>query len=234
VVAVDYLTGRMGAGASIPTQIDIDVFKDLSGDRFNQEIFDEVANENRTISKAILFDLAQRSDVFVSVCRSKMSLVPSSGIQHEGGSSISNGSMTPGREASHPNFSSVRGDSYLSPDNIMTNEFDLEIAARVNEALTEIGLITFFDSHETKMETQIRTAIDKTSLMLMFVSKNYINMLNAGFNGSATNASGSGDEEDSKSRTHSMANIYSASAQGGVHSHAHQHFKNMNQVTYLI
>jgi hypothetical protein len=59
----------MGSGASIPTQIDIATFKELSGDRFNSEVFDEVADENRTISKATLFDLAQRSDVYIAFCR---------------------------------------------------------------------------------------------------------------------------------------------------------------------
>lgn len=226
----------MGAGASIPTQIDLEAFKELSGDRFNQEVFDEVADENRTISRAVLFDLAQRSDVYISFCRSKMSLVPnniniplhesstSSAINSAGGASGAC-APTPRRESS--NNINV-GDSYLLSDSFMSNEYDVELASRVNEALAEMGLITFFDSHEAKLETQVRTAIDKASLMLMFISKNYVNMLNAGLSGTAMGLAN--DEEDEATRIQTMAHIYAAAA--SQHGHSHLHFKNMNQVEY--
>jgi hypothetical protein len=45
-------------GASlIPDKIDIDSFRTLSGDKFTQEVFDSLKDENGFISQSVLLDL---------------------------------------------------------------------------------------------------------------------------------------------------------------------------------
>ena len=46
-----------GAASLIPEQIDIDLFRTLSGDNFNQDVFDSFKNENGFISQSLLLDL---------------------------------------------------------------------------------------------------------------------------------------------------------------------------------
>ena len=46
-----------GAASLIPEQIDIDSFRTLSGDNFNQDVFDILKNENGFISQSVLLDL---------------------------------------------------------------------------------------------------------------------------------------------------------------------------------
>lgn len=46
-----------GAASLIPEQIDIESFRILSGDNFNQEVFDGLKDENGCISQALLLDL---------------------------------------------------------------------------------------------------------------------------------------------------------------------------------
>jgi hypothetical protein len=127
------------------------------------------------------------------------------------------------------------------------NEVDLDVATRVHEALTEMGLITYFDAHENKLETQIRTGIEKTSLVLLFISKSYVSMLTAGgydptmdtHTNSHTHNGGSGSAD-----THSTHGLHStgsgASLLASMHTHlmyshtsgSHHSNRNMNQVEY--
>jgi hypothetical protein len=124
------------------------------------------------------------------------------------------------------------------------NEVDLDVATRVHEALTEMGLITYFDAHENKLETQIRTGIEKTSLVLLFISKSYVSMLTAGgydptmdthtHNG----GSGSADTHNTHGGLHSTGS--GASLLASMHTHlmyshtsgSHHSNRNMNQVEY--
>lgn len=46
-----------GAASLIPEQIDIDSFRTLSGENFNQDVFDILKNENGFISHLLLLDL---------------------------------------------------------------------------------------------------------------------------------------------------------------------------------
>ena len=46
-----------GAASLIPEQIDSESFRTLSGDNFNQEVFDGLKDENGYISQALLLDL---------------------------------------------------------------------------------------------------------------------------------------------------------------------------------
>lgn len=142
----------MGSASSIPTQITIEQFKELAGDRYNPQLFDEVADENRTISKTTLFDLAQRTDVFISFCRLKRS---ESGAKSESSDDLS-------------------GIHYEVLDEL---DRDREIATRIHATFIEQGLITWFDPNEKKIETQIRNAVENTSLMVVLISQAYVDML---------------------------------------------------------
>ena len=49
--------GSMGGAASIPGQIDLQSFRVIAGDNFNQDVFDSLKDKDGCISQSMLLDL---------------------------------------------------------------------------------------------------------------------------------------------------------------------------------